>query len=99
MSIIIYTCPKCGADTDEYMIATYPPIYKRVCTKCDWSYQEKQQPQEIRIPFIEKPTRRIYTINTISDTPSPCQNCSNNPMNGGSGICHCTLGTPIVTVT
>lgn len=23
---------------------------------------------------------------------SPCQNCSNNPKNGGSGICNCTLG-------
>ena len=24
--------------------------------------------------------------------PSPCDNCSNNPKNGGSGICHCILG-------
>lgn len=23
---------------------------------------------------------------------SPCDNCSNNPKNGGSGICYCTLG-------
>ena len=23
----------------------------------------------------------------------PCQNCPNNPRNGGSGICHCVLGT------
>ena len=23
---------------------------------------------------------------------SACQNCTNNPKNGGSGICHCTLG-------
>lgn len=22
----------------------------------------------------------------------PCQYCSNNPANGGSGICHCILG-------
>lgn len=25
---------------------------------------------------------------------SPCTYCSNNPNNGGSGICHCILGTP-----
>lgn len=25
---------------------------------------------------------------------SACINCSNHPSNGGSGICHCTLGTP-----
>lgn len=23
---------------------------------------------------------------------SPCDSCNNNPKNGGSGICHCTLG-------
>lgn len=27
---------------------------------------------------------------------SPCSNCSNNPRNGGSGICHCILGTPVI---
>lgn len=25
-----------------------------------------------------------------------CQKCANNPRNGGSGICHCTLGLPKV---
>lgn len=28
---------------------------------------------------------------------SPCQHCSNNPINGGSGICHCILGQPQIT--
>ena len=28
---------------------------------------------------------------------SPCQTCSNNPANGGSGNCNCTLGTcPVI---
>ena len=26
--------------------------------------------------------------------PPACRNCSNHPRNGGSGICHCTLGSP-----
>lgn len=26
--------------------------------------------------------------------PSYCKACPNHPSNGGSGICHCTLGTP-----
>ena len=26
------------------------------------------------------------------DTPSACNNCSNNPKNGGNGICNCILG-------
>ena len=32
-----------------------------------------------------------------SGIPEACRNCSNHPSNGGSGICHCTLGTPKVT--
>ena len=27
---------------------------------------------------------------------SPCMNCSNNPVNGGSGICHCILGNLVI---
>jgi len=30
----------------------------------------------------------------IFDQRSPCANCTNNPINGGSGICHCILGNP-----
>lgn len=30
----------------------------------------------------------------LSNDNSPCANCPNNPINGGSGICHCILGTP-----
>ena len=32
-----------------------------------------------------------------SDINSFCLNCPNHPNNGGSGICHCILGTPIIT--
>ena len=33
----------------------------------------------------------------LMEIPSACKNCSNHPSNGGSGICHCTLGTPVIT--
>lgn len=26
----------------------------------------------------------------------PCKYCSNNPQNGGDGICFCILGTPTI---
>ena len=29
--------------------------------------------------------------------PPACRNCGCHPVNGGSGICHCTLGTMQVT--
>ena len=28
----------------------------------------------------------------LSWIPDACRGCSNHPSNGGSGICHCTLG-------
>ena len=33
----------------------------------------------------------------LMEIPSACKSCSNHPSNGGSGICHCTLGTPVIT--
>lgn len=28
--------------------------------------------------------------------PDNCKHCSNHPSNGGSGICHCILGSSII---
>ena len=42
---------------------------------------------EYNIWWPYQPTR------TFPNIPEPCQNCSNHPSNGGSGICHCILGT------
>jgi len=36
------------------------------------------------------------SIAYYKNIPLACRNCSNHPSNGGSGICHCTLGTPPV---
>lgn len=33
-----------------------------------------------------------HTQNFSNFTSSACRMCSNNPINGGSGICHCILG-------
>ncbi len=50
-------------------------------TKVDWEYTP------IDVPF--------YNYQLPVDTPDPCKNCTNHPSNGGSGICHCTLGNNI----
>lgn len=39
----------------------------------------------------------IFYSHNNNDFQSPCANCANNPQNGGSGICHCILGTPQIT--
>ena len=36
-------------------------------------------------------------ITPTAATPKPCQGCPNHPSNGGSGICHCTLGVGAIT--
>ena len=49
MSIIIQTCPECGADLERGTYATYPPINVWYCPKCKWKY-EKREPIK-RVPF------------------------------------------------
>lgn len=41
-----------------------------------------------RLPSAEPAYQRM---------PDACRACSNHPQNGGSGICHCTLGQIPIT--
>lgn len=93
--IIIETCPECGHDLENMMLASYPPIPKKVCPRCGWSWTGK--PKEIiRVPFGGNSNYKTYKSNAgdIFHKSFPCVNCLNNPANGGSGICICicTLG-------
>ena len=48
--IIIETCPKCGHDLIDTVICTNPPIPKKYCHNCGWSWEG--EPEEvIRVPF------------------------------------------------
>ena len=48
--IFIETCPKCGHDLLDEVICTYPPIPRKVCSNCGWSWTGK--PEKItRVPF------------------------------------------------
>lgn len=53
----------------------------------------------IKIKIIEiEPDILITNVNQINYTSqNPCTFCSNNPQNGGNGVCHCTLNTPKIT--
>ena len=84
--IIIETCPECGHDLVDYVIDTYPPIETKQCLNCGKTFY-KEREEVIRVPY----GGNTYSLNQI---PLSCQNCSNHPSNGGSGICHCTLGLP-----
>lgn len=40
-----------------------------------------------------EPYAKIYKLTNWNDyIPDGCKKCPNHPINGGSGICHCTLG-------
>ena len=48
--IVVETCPKCGHDLHDVVICTYPPIPRKVCWNCGWSWTGK--PKKItRVPF------------------------------------------------
>lgn len=100
--IIIETCPRCGHDLRDTMIDTFPPIPRKDCPNCGW-FWEGEPEQVTRVPFggnSYQPSSNDYILerympmqpsDAASDN-SPCKHCSNNPRNGGSGICHCILG-------
>lgn len=48
--IIIETCPKCGHDLQDEVICTYPPIPRKVCYSCGWSWEGKRE-EVVRVPF------------------------------------------------
>ena len=48
--IVVETCPKCGHDLHDVVICTYPPIPRKVCWNCGWSWTG--DPEKItRVPF------------------------------------------------
>lgn len=87
--IIIETCPVCGHDLIDLVLVTYPPIPAKQCPRCGWHWEGEQE-EVIRIPF----GGNMYSLN---QAPPSCRGCANHPDNGGSGICHCTLGLSEIT--
>ena len=43
---------------------------------------------------IYEPYKKDEISVKLREELNPCLNCSNNPRNGGSRICLCTLNTP-----
>lgn len=48
--IIIETCPKCGCDLVDEMLYTNPPIPKKSCWSCGWSWTGEPE-KVVRVPF------------------------------------------------
>ena len=82
--MIIETCPVCGADLDHIVLTSNPPQHKVKCSQCGWQHIESEE--TVRVPYVVGKHENI----------TPCISCPNNSLNGGSGICHCILGNPII---
>lgn len=92
--IVIETCPVCGGDLLRTYLTMYPPTVNMYCPSCGWSSVGKPE-EVVRIPYggNNAPSKSVH----IRHFGGACEHCSNNPKNGGSGICHCTLGLePII---
>ena len=48
--IIVETCPECGHDLQDLIVATYPPIPKKQCCNCGWSWTGERG-EIIKVPF------------------------------------------------
>lgn len=87
---IVYVCPNCGADIEDIVLTSNPPIPAKRCTQCDWWWQGEREDEEVvRLPFTPPVP---YNWNTSGEyVPKCCAECDNHPKNGGSGICMCVL--------
>ena len=94
---------------DRLQSLAYDDWNQGVCTTWANAYSEcadmVEDAQTIETESIEQIRwERDVAIQQLADLGyglgekpiSPCQNCSNNPKNGGSGICHCILGTQLI---
>ena len=105
MAMIIYTCPRCGADLIDTVICTYPPKVQKRCHSRGWTYMENLE-EAVRIPFggnhgnnvvIERSNIPNLNLDCDAFWNLACLRCPTNPANGGDGICFCTLGGPSIT--
>lgn len=64
---------------------------KLYCKECE----EKKVTKHISKDDLQKSCENVLIIMYQNNNrlPSACDMCRNNPKNGGSGICFCTLGT------
>lgn len=96
--IIIETCPKCGHDLTDLVIATDPPIPQKKCFGCGWEWTGERE-EIVRVPFggnslnvddFNGSNINTYTFGELSKSlirdnfsNEACINCPSNHKNGG----------------
>ena len=54
--MIFETCPACGGELKLLSLTTSPPISKKVCTACGWTWTEERE-SDSYVPFYDKEGR------------------------------------------
>ena len=97
---IIETCPICGHDLVDLILTYNPPISKKKCFNCGWNDYINTDAimPEVTLNggvdyYIVERCVPVQPSDSAFEN-SACKYCSNNPRNGGSGICHCIMGSP-----
>ena len=65
--IVEEICPRCGGVIDNLMLMTYPPIPKKKCFKCGWSWVGEPE-KIVRVPFQEPVKTGEHIINEEEKT-------------------------------
>ena len=85
-----YLCPKCSMPMFCVSTASIPPITRYECPGCGYSSKPmREYPDYVTLP-------KWLQEDDEPSAPDACKNCPNHPSNGGSGVCHCVLGTRTV---
>lgn len=97
MAIIIETCPTCGHDLMNEVICTYPPIPRKSCPNCGWSWEGEQE-KVIRVPFGKNSLIVDDLVDICQDTnttPSVLNNINADNCLATTNICNntCVDGT------
>lgn len=82
------TTARTNINTSDY--AQFSGSQGWICPKCG----RVNAPWVMACPCSE--TKTYTTTWATTGVPSACAQCKNNPNNGGSGVCHCTLGTQTI---
>ena len=85
-------CPSCGWSHSKEEEVVRIPFGGNSLKMRDATLEELQSVEDY-IGSISVPTKINFNdFYDNFDTPSVCNNCGNNPKNGGSVICNCILG-------
>ena len=87
----LYVAIKGMEDNSDYSSSnSRPPIFNYPITINQNCYTVNTDTNQYSYP-PGAPFNNMFTLNS-----TPCEKCPSNPKNGGSGICFCTLGNPVI---